>query len=84
MIVAKVMAASSEKFELLEDDLENVLERIHAILELLEKKTNKTSATVASIESQSRLKRVNNEALEAKKILEEMEAEARMAPLRYR
>jgi len=69
---------SSEKYEVLQDDLDALLERIEASLTWLLKKTNSLN------ELQSGLARCQRQLDEGRSFLTEMEREARSAPLQYR
>ena len=70
---------SSEAYEVLQDDLEALLERIDASLEWLSKKS-KTDYN----EQKSGLSRCQSQVLEARSLLADMEKEARSAPATYR
>ena len=69
---------SSERYEILQDDLESLLERIDASMEWVTKKTSGHN------EQKSGLARCQSQLDEARTFLSEMEQEARSAPLNYR
>ena len=69
---------SSERYEILQDDLDSLLERIEASLEWVAKKTNSIN------EQKSGLTRCLSQLEEARSYLKEMDQEARSAPLAYR
>jgi len=69
---------SSERYEVLQDDLDALLERIEASLTWLLKKTNSLN------ELQSGLARCQRQLDEGRSFLTEMEREARSAPLQFR
>ena len=69
---------SSERYEVLQDDLDALLERIEASLTWLLKKNNSLN------ELKSGLARCQRQLDEGRSFLTEMEREARSAPLQYR
>jgi len=69
---------SSERYEILQDDFEALLERIDASMEWVTKKTSGHN------EQKSGLSRCQSQLDEARSLLSEMEQEARSAPLNYR
>ena len=69
---------SSERYEVLQDDLDALLERIEASLTWLLKKTNSLN------ELKSGLARCQRQLDEGRSFLTEMEREARSAPLQFR
>lgn len=74
--IGKMM--SSERYEILQDDLDSLLERVDASLEWLAKKTH------GQIEQKTGLGRCQSQLDEARSFLTEMEQEAKSAPLNYR
>ena len=69
---------SSERYEILQDDLDSLLERLDASLEWLTKKSTNPN------EVRSGLARCQGQVDEARKYLRDMEQEARGAPLAYK
>ena len=69
---------SSERYQVLQDDLDALLERIEASLTWLLKKNNSLN------ELKSGLARCQRQLDEGRSFLTEMEREARSAPLQYR
>ena len=69
--------SSSERYEILQDDLESLLERIQASLDLMAKKSNPEEKRYWSTRTRSELE-------EARSLLHEMDQEARAAPIQYR
>ena len=69
---------SSERYEILQDDLDSMVERVEASLEWVAKKTNSIN------EQKSGISRCISQLEEARSYLTEMDQEARSAPLVYR
>ena len=69
---------SSERYEILQDDLDSLLERLDASLEWLSKKTSNQN------EIRNGLARCQGQVDEARNFLRDMEKEARSAPLAYK
>ena len=72
---------SSEQFELTEDDLEGILERLYSSLDVVARrsKSNPDSEEVKHWMSRSRTSMV-----EARQLVETMEREAKKAPIAFR
>eukprot|EP00095_Tigriopus_kingsejongensis_P002535 maker-scaffold344_size201325-snap-gene-1.20 protein:Tk02535 transcript:maker-scaffold344_size201325-snap-gene-1.20-mRNA-1 annotation:"vesicle transport through interaction with t-snares homolog 1b" len=75
--------ASSEKFELIQDDLDTNLEGIQSALAVLAKKSASSKAG-AKEEARHWSMRTRSSLVEARQLIADMEAEARLAPIQYR
>ncbi|XP_059098977.1 vesicle transport through interaction with t-SNAREs homolog 1B-like [Tigriopus californicus] len=76
-------AASSERFELIQDDLETILEGILSSLTILSKKSQSSKAG-SKEEVRHWIMRTRSSLVEARKLIEDMEQEARLAPIQFR
>lgn len=75
--------ASSEKFELIQDDLETILEGILSSLNIISKKSQSSKAG-SQEEVRHWIMRTRSSLVEARKLIEDMEQEARLAPIQFR
>merc|ERR1719225_1834523 len=71
---------SSERYELAQDELETLLERVEATMELITDKKKR----VNSEEHRYWMTRTRSELNDARGFIQEMEKEARAAPAQYR
>ena len=71
---------SSERYELTQDELEALLERVESTMELMTDKKKR----VNSEEHRYWMKRTRSELNDARGFIQEMEKEARAAPAQYR
>lgn len=69
--------SSSERYEILQDDLDGLFERIEASLDLMKKKKNLEEKRYWANRSRSELS-------EAQRLIHEMELEARAAPIQFK
>ena len=79
------MAVSSEKFEMAQDDLDAIMDKVLGSLEQFESGGRGRASNRKSLDQfQSWNQQTRSELMEAKKLIDEMEQEARMAPINYR
>lgn len=78
-----MMSASSERFELFQDDLEGLFDEIQENLELLSNKSRRRKKMTGE-EKRQFARSCKVQIKEANKIIQEMEREAKMAPREYR
>ena len=78
------MSASSERFELFQDDLEGLFDEIVDNLDILSNKSRSRRKKMGPEEKRQFARSCKVQIKEAHKIIQEMEREAKMAPREYR